>query len=655
MKKQLTLIISLFALAWSSSCYAYDFYAVNRQGDTIYYNFGQNNTVEVTYCNTYFEDIDTGIYYHGEIVIPDTVEYQGKKYAVELGKSAFCYCKRLTKVVLPAHVTIIPQYCFGGCENLTEVSGFQQLVRIEDGGFNNCKKLAVDSLPGKLQRVGNGAFWGCSSLHIDHFPKSLSLIGGSAFANIDSLADVLVIPTSIKTFATQAFKNTRINTLVLPYLAKWLQGGMGYATPLQEGIYHKVILPDTLQFLPNQYFLGCTIDSVVMPSRLKRIGSQVFKNSSIAYCPIPPSCDSLMGAFINCRNLREADLSQTAITTMGMTEFGDPRYAAMKGTPLLKIKLPKGLKWLSSSYIADSAQILVFPPTVKKMRHIIYAYAKYGHVFLSATPPTVENFSTDPVQLGEDTLRAIYVPCASLESYRNTKPWSQSRNLHGVHFRNEEIVFDTVCVNHIWNRFGFKPKKAGFYTAFVPNDNDCDSMFMIEIRHLLNDSGGKITEGSVRADTTGGGKAIRWSWQGTADYYEVYRNGTRIATVTGTSYTDSDIAYNVEYCYEFVPAAGRCEGMKSAKQCITLYKTGVRETSKDYFSVQPNPASEKVHVTCNQTIRNLFLYDVTGRECLRMEVGTAQTDVNLSGLPRGLYLLKVQTDSGSTVKKVVVE
>ena len=531
--KKITLIISLFALAWSSSCYAYDFYAINRQGDTIYYNFGKNNTVEVTYCNTYFEDIDTGIYYHGEIVIPDTVEYQGKKYAVELGKSAFCYCKRLTKVVLPAHVTIIPQYCFGGCESLAEVSGFQQLVRIEDGGFNNCKKLTVDSLPGKLQRVGNGAFSGCSSLHIDHFPKSLSLIGDRAFANIDSLADVLVIPTSIKTFATQAFKNTRINTLVLPYLAKWIQSGNGYATPLQEGIYHKVILPDTLQFLPNQYFMGCTIDSVVMPSRLKKIGSQVFANSSIAYCPIPPSCDTLVGGtFTNCRNLREADFSQTAITTMGRCEFGDPRYAQTKGTPIMKIKLPKGLKWLGTEYIADSAQILVFPPTVKKMRYMFYADVKYGQVFLSVTPPAVENFSRDPERLGLDTLRAIYVPCASLETYRNTKPWSQSRNMHGVHFRNEEIVFDTVCVNHIWNRFGFKPKKAGFYAAIVPNENDCDSMFMIEIRHLLNDSGGQISDASIKVDTTEGVKAIRWSWQGTADYYDVYRNGIRLARVS---------------------------------------------------------------------------------------------------------------------------
>ena len=133
-------ILRLMMPAWSSSCYAYDFYAINRQGDTIYYNFGQNNTVEVTYCNTYYADIDTGIYYHGEIVIPDTVEYQGKKYAVELGKNAFSYCKQLTKVVLPAHVTIIPQYCFGGCENLTEVSGFQRLVRIENGGGSETAK-----------------------------------------------------------------------------------------------------------------------------------------------------------------------------------------------------------------------------------------------------------------------------------------------------------------------------------------------------------------------------------------------------------------------------------------------------------------------------------------------------------------------------------
>ena len=651
--KKSALIIVFFALVCCAESYAYDFYAINRQGDTIYYNFGNNNTIEVTYCNTIFANIDTGIYYHGEIVIPDTVEYQEKKYAVELGQYAFCNCQQLTKVVLPAHVTTIPKNCFSGCENLTEIAGFQQLVIIDDYGISGCKKMHIASLPAKIQCIGNFAFSGCSNLHIDHFPSSLYLVSSNAFAFIDSLADMLVIPATLKTFGSQVFKATKVNTLVLSHLTKAV-GGNSYETPLKDGIFHMVVLPDTLQVLPKNYFENTTVDTIVMPTRLKRIDGQAFKGSGVTYAPVPISCDSLVGAtFVNCRNLHYADLSQTAITSMGSTEFGDPRYAQQKGTPLMKLKLPNGLKWLKTGYIADSAQILVFPSTVKKMRYMFYADVKYGQVFLSVTPPAVENFSRGPVQLGLDTLRAIYVPCASLETYRNTKPWSQSRNMHGVHFRNEEIIFDTVCANYIWNRFGFKPEKAGFYTALVPNENDCDSMFMIEIRHLLNDSGGKITEGSVRADTTGGGKAIRWSWQGTADYYDVYRNGIRVARVTESSYTDNNISYNVEYCYEFVPAAGRCEGLKSAKQCITIPgKDAVREAAQGQFSVSPNPASEQLHVTCGETIRNLFLYDVTGRECLRMEVDANRTEVNVSTLSRGLYLLKVETASGTVMRKI---
>ena len=54
--------------------------------------------------------------YSGEVVIPESVEYEGSAYSVtSIGYSAFFYCSGLTSVTIPNSVTSIGSDAFFGC------------------------------------------------------------------------------------------------------------------------------------------------------------------------------------------------------------------------------------------------------------------------------------------------------------------------------------------------------------------------------------------------------------------------------------------------------------------------------------------------------------------------------------------------------------
>ncbi|MES2575560.1 MAG: T9SS type A sorting domain-containing protein [Bacteroidota bacterium] len=88
----------------------------------------------------------------------------------------------------------------------------------------------------------------------------------------------------------------------------------------------------------------------------------------------------------------------------------------------------------------------------------------------------------------------------------------------------------------------------------------------------------------------------------------------------------------------------------------TLYQNpalGLEENTveSDSVSVSPNPTSGIVTVNSNTEVKAITVFDVTGKQ-----VSTSKTNtVDLSNQSSGVYLLKVQTENGSTTKKVVVE
>ena len=103
--------------------------------DGLYYHIIENNTVMVVFAESYFDDI----------VIPETVSYQGMTYEVtSIGDFAFYGCSPLSSVTIPVSVTSISSYAFAG-------SGIEEICVTGDGDWqagalpNTVKTLYVNS------------------------------------------------------------------------------------------------------------------------------------------------------------------------------------------------------------------------------------------------------------------------------------------------------------------------------------------------------------------------------------------------------------------------------------------------------------------------------------------------------------------------------
>lgn len=76
-------------------------------------------------------------------------------------------CTKITKLVVPEGVVIIPDNAFSDCDNLTEVVLPSTLVEIRPDAFKDCGMLTKVNIPASVQLIGKDAFANCGSLTID--------------------------------------------------------------------------------------------------------------------------------------------------------------------------------------------------------------------------------------------------------------------------------------------------------------------------------------------------------------------------------------------------------------------------------------------------------------------------------------------------------
>ncbi|MFN3757346.1 MAG: choice-of-anchor J domain-containing protein [Flavobacterium sp.] len=76
-----------------------------------------------------------------------------------------------------------------------------------------------------------------------------------------------------------------------------------------------------------------------------------------------------------------------------------------------------------------------------------------------------------------------------------------------------------------------------------------------------------------------------------------------------------------------------------------------------HFQIYPNPAKEMVYIqsTSSETLSSIRLFNMLGKEVLQLNnIHSTATQINLSGLPIGIYLMELTSESGtSSTQKVV--
>ena len=72
-------------------------------------------------------------------------------------------------------------------------------------------------------------------------------------------------------------------------------------------------------------------------------------------------------------------------------------------------------------------------------------------------------------------------------------------------------------------------------------------------------------------------------------------------------------------------------------------------------TVSPNPATIQVNVKSDSTIHSIQVYDVQGRILQTKLAIEKQATIDLTGKAKGIYFLKVSTDKGTAIEKIIKE
>ena len=129
------LFVTLIMMTLTMSAFAYDFSAVCESGQILHYCFHGNNQVVV------MRHLDGDPEPTGDLIIPETVEYEGTIYTVvEIWYSAFENCW-LTSVQIPNSVTKINNRAFYNCTHLSNIVIGASVNSIDNCAFVGCTDL----------------------------------------------------------------------------------------------------------------------------------------------------------------------------------------------------------------------------------------------------------------------------------------------------------------------------------------------------------------------------------------------------------------------------------------------------------------------------------------------------------------------------------
>lgn len=289
MKRAIFIFIIFFFIGFSAS--AWDF----KSGD-IYYNVTStfNRTVEVTYY-FYTEYPVGGPYtdslYSGNIIIPDSVFYDGNYYLViSIGYRAFYHCLSLNSVTMPNTIDSINDFAFLYC-SLDTINIPASVTYIGDGAFSACPYLMTINVDENNENFVslNGILFS-RSLHtlisypagrVGHYsiPNIVNTISSLAFDGCTGLTSV-TIPNSVYTILDGAFYQTGLTTVTVPNSVNFMREG----TFANCRYLSSVFLGNSLTCIDWFTFEGCeNLDSLTIGNSVDSIKAFAFSNSNLKW------------------------------------------------------------------------------------------------------------------------------------------------------------------------------------------------------------------------------------------------------------------------------------------------------------------------------------------------------------------------------------
>ena len=74
------------------------------------------------------------------------------------------------------------------------------------------------------------------------------------------------------------------------------------------------------------------------------------------------------------------------------------------------------------------------------------------------------------------------------------------------------------------------------------------------------------------------------------------------------------------------------------------------------ISIFPNPSKDKVSIVSEgEKVVSVSIVDVQGKIIQKIRINSLKKEIDISSLDKGIYLLRMETEKGTVVKKMVKE
>ena len=399
--------------------------------------------------------------YSGDIVIPESVNYNGKTFIVtSIADFAFYDCHNLISLTIPGSVTLINKKSFNGCNNLkilTLLDGVEELFFA--GGINTFNQSPLEKIYlGRDVTYASSPFKGKKKLKDITFGETVTTIYESLFESCTALRS-LTIPSNITEIKDNAFsKSTEIEEIIICnsdnplYLG---ENAFGRNNSKLKSLYIGRNLNYTLGVYGNSArpFYGAQIlEEVRISDNVTELNKYMFSFLPIKHIEIPNSVETIgRGCFDNCECL----LSIVIPNSVKIIED----FAFCDCNNLQKIIIGKNVESIGSKAFGFS------PEEISVLRKVVSLNEKpcpAGDAFRYDYSKSA--LHSDAYLRAKDTL---YVPKGSVELYRKADGWKDFYYIFEIDDSTSNIVkLDNTETNkpnsffNVMGQFVTEPRKG---------------------------------------------------------------------------------------------------------------------------------------------------------------------------------------------------
>lgn len=245
-------------------------FGVDFKVNGMYYNITSKENLTVSLTAP-----DYWGHYKGDIVIPEFVTYNNKKYRVtSLDDKSFRGCSKLISLTIPKSIISI-ETSFKECNNLKSVTLYCK--NVTDYMFYERTSLKKVILGEGVETIGKKAFYHCGPLESLTISNTVISIGDNAFEGCGSLESV-TIPSSVRSIGAAAFWGcVKMYKLVISEGVKTV-GGYAFAHCKK---LHTLEIPSSIKEWGRDPFYACGLYSVSIPKHYTRADINIFPASQI--------------------------------------------------------------------------------------------------------------------------------------------------------------------------------------------------------------------------------------------------------------------------------------------------------------------------------------------------------------------------------------